>query len=97
MLKLFFSLPYMSMSFIETIQNIQQKPRRIRQKILFISVTVCMALIITSWLMVANRRIPINLFSGATIKTQTAGVPPFDILKNAFIDGIERIKTHAEK
>lgn len=86
------------MDFINSVQNIQQKPRHVRQRILFISVAVCMAVIIVSWLMVASRRINVDMFNASNTETQVkTAASPFDMLKNIFTDALENIKTHAQK
>jgi len=94
-LKVFFALLYViySMDFVNSIQTIQQKPRHIRRRILFVSVTVCMAIVIAVWLMVTNRRIDTDMFTAPNIKTHTeTAASPFDMLKDIFTDGLESIR-----
>ena len=86
------------MSFIELVQNVQQKPRHILQRIFFISITICMAGVIALWLIVASRRLGVDMFGTSNQETQIkTAASPFDMLKNTFMDGIEYIKTNVQK
>ncbi|OGZ44465.1 MAG: hypothetical protein A3J55_04460 [Candidatus Ryanbacteria bacterium RIFCSPHIGHO2_02_FULL_45_17b] len=86
------------MDFINSIQNIQQKPRHVRQRILFISVAICMVVIIISWLMVTSRRISGTMTNIPYEEIVTsAGASPLEILKTTFAETIESIKAHAKK
>jgi len=79
------------MDFIHSVQNIQQKPRHVRQRILFISVGVSMAIVVISWLMVTSRRIDADMFHAS--KTQMeASASPFDMLRNIIMDITESVR-----
>ena len=72
------------MSFIELVQNVQQKPRHIRQRIFFISITICMAGVIALWLIVASRRLGVDMFGTSNQETQIkTAASPLDMLNGA--------------
>ena len=82
------------MDFIRSIQNIQQKPLPVRQRILFVSVAIIMALVVISWVMVTSRRLGANMFDTRSRKEtkQAAAESPFGVLKDTFTDAAASIR-----
>ena len=79
---------------ITAIQRLQQKPRHIRQRILFASVAISMTIIVVSWLMITSRRIDGDIINDPNKKVQTeTAASPFNMLKKTFIDAMNDIRT----
>lgn len=79
---------------MQSVQNLQQKPRHVRQRILFITVGLAMAVVITSWLMVTSRRIDADILkAGNTPAEMDSADSPFGTLKRTFTDIAKDIRT----
>ncbi len=80
------------------LKKIQNKPEHVRWRILYVTLTVCMMLVIIVWIGAVREKMISDQTNTVEEKISTS---PFKVLKNGififyqdFLDGVDKVKTN---
>lgn len=85
------------MNFLEKIEEIQQKPVQVRKRILVVSVSAVMIIIVGAWLAITSRSLAVNTSPKDLDKNQNSAMTPFSLLGNQFKDFSKNIQDMFKK